>query len=81
MQLGEARQLRERVRGVPCDHPGIEKEYDRGGHAGDYSCSICGKMFFSREEWAATKQEKGIESWRERRSWQRSTEEPPDRMK
>ena len=62
MQLEEARKLRERMRGVPCDHAGIEKEYERGGHTGDYVCSTCGKTFFSREEWAATKQQEGAES-------------------
>jgi hypothetical protein len=50
------------MRGVPCDHPSIEKEYERGGHTGDNVCSTCGKTFFSRKAWAATKQEKGAES-------------------
>ena len=51
MQLDDARRLQEWRRGIPCDHPDIEIESDRGADTGGLVCSTCGKTFTSREEW------------------------------
>ena len=51
MQSDEARRLRTAARNTPCDHPGVEAEYDLGGSTGDYSCTTCGKNFQSLEAW------------------------------
>ena len=37
--------------GKPCNHPHIEKEYERDVDLNEYVCSICGSEFAKKEMW------------------------------
>lgn len=51
MQLKDAQKLEDKWGGGPCDHPKLEKEYDRGTATGDYVCTRCGASGWGRD-WA-----------------------------
>lgn len=50
MQAEQAKYLRNQWDDKPCNHPKLVKEYIRGAQTGDFICTTCGKVFFSREE-------------------------------
>ena len=43
MQMHEAAQLRKKWGDKPCDHPCVDREYDRQFHTGDDVCTQCGR--------------------------------------
>lgn len=50
MQADKAEILRKKWGNKPCNHPDLDKEYILSAQTGDYICTTCGKVFFSREE-------------------------------
>jgi hypothetical protein len=44
MQSKEARDLRMKWGNKPCDHPHVDREYDRQFHTGDEVCTQCGRV-------------------------------------
>lgn len=43
MKMKDAMSLRELWGNKPCDHPTLEKEYEKGMATGDYVCTQCGE--------------------------------------
>lgn len=54
MQSKNAKKLREKWGGKPCDHPTIVKLYDLGSHDG-YVCTQCGEEHFEKADFKITR--------------------------
>lgn len=50
MQLHDARELQQKWGDKPCDHPWVDREYDRQFHTGDEVCTQCGRVITRDKE-------------------------------